>query len=272
MLGFLQHSFLPFHCVLITKERWKPDAIFSSLILFPPFVFRLYAGHLITCKYLLQKQNTFNSRKEKSVKKDKKKRRRKKEEIKENTSKSDRPNKWKCNCCLFLLMCIYVFRCVHSVESLASSVHSSTLSSSTCRHFCDGGQKHCRQHCALLLLSNMDSRHCTLHFYQQNNKGREIPFSMKTKKPVQLRNWRKKRKEKKVGDGGGMQWIHPWAMGVTKKVNSHHHDPHLTEMHRGTCDCTPTFRTQAYMSFVEHSAQSCLFPDPEDTSNEGNKW
>ena len=98
-------------------------------------------------------------------------------------------------------MCIYVFRCVHSVESLASSVHSSTLSSSTCRHFCDGGQKHCRQHCALLLLSNMDSRHCMLCFYQQNNKGREIPFSTKTKKPVQLRNWRKKRKEKKVGDG-----------------------------------------------------------------------
>lgn len=35
------------------------------------FFFKLYACHLITCKYLLQKQNTFNSRKEKSVKTDK---------------------------------------------------------------------------------------------------------------------------------------------------------------------------------------------------------
>ena len=129
--------------------------------------------------------------KQTSKEKEKKK---KEEEIKENTSKRDRPNKWKCNCCLFLLMCIYVFRCVHSVESLASSVHSSTLSSSTCRHFCHGGQKHC----ALLLLSNMDSWHRMLRFYQQNNKGREIPFSKKTKKPVQLRNWRKKEKKKRL--------------------------------------------------------------------------
>ena len=96
-------------------------------------------------------------------------------------------------------MCIYVFRRVHSVESLASSVNSSTLSSPTCRHFCDGGQKHCRQHCALLLLSNMDSQHRMLRFYQQNNKGREIPFSKRTKKPFQLTNWRGKKRLGMVG-------------------------------------------------------------------------
>lgn len=165
-------------------------------------------------------------------------------------------------------MCIYVFRRVHSVESLASSVNSSTLSSPTCRHFCDGGQKHCRQHCALLLLSNMDSQHRMLRFYQQNNKGREIPFSKRTKKPFQLTNWRGKK---------GWGW---WGYAVNTPMSNGGHKKSQLPPPRSTLVRNASRHLRLH-SNVSDSGMRVLrralstvmsFSWSKDTSNEGNKW
>ena len=165
-------------------------------------------------------------------------------------------------------MCIYVFRRVHSVESLASSVNSSTLSSPTCRHFCDGGQKHCRQHCALLLLSNMDSQHRMLRFYQQNNKGREIPVSKRTKKPFQLTNWRGKKRLGMVGvcsEYTHEQWgsqksqLPPPRSTLVKNASRH------LRLHSNVSDSGMRVLRRALSTVMSFSWS-------KDTSNEGNKW